>query len=107
MDPADIDEGSVRALARMARLRPADEELPALTNDLRRILGWLAALEGAPGSAPGDRRFAPDDRRSAPGGAGLRADEPGPCLSRERVLAEAPDTDGEHFRVPSPFRSER
>ena len=32
----------------------------------------------------------------------LRADEPRPSLPREAVLAEAPDTDGEGFRVPSP-----
>ena len=32
----------------------------------------------------------------------LRADEPRPSLPRERALAEAPDTDGVGFRVPSP-----
>ena len=32
----------------------------------------------------------------------LRADEPRPSLPRQRALAEAPDTDGVGFRVPSP-----
>lgn len=30
----------------------------------------------------------------------LRADEPAECLDRELVLGEAPDTDGEFYRVP-------
>jgi len=32
----------------------------------------------------------------------MRADEPRPSLPRERALAQAPDSDGAGFRVPSP-----
>jgi aspartyl-tRNA(Asn)/glutamyl-tRNA(Gln) amidotransferase subunit C len=32
----------------------------------------------------------------------LRPDEPRPSLSRDAALAEAPDSDGAGFRVPSP-----
>ncbi len=91
-----IDRDQVLHVARLARLRLTDEEIERMTGELSSILDHIEKigeleLDGvAPTSHVTDLENV------------LRADEPRPSLPRERALEEAPDTDGEGFRVPSP-----
>ena len=91
-----IDRDQVLHVARLARLRLTDEEIERMTGELSSILdhiekiGELDLDDVAPTSHVTELENV------------LRADEPRPSLPRERALAEAPDDDGEGFRVPSP-----
>ena len=91
-----IDREQVLHVARLARLRLTDEEIERMTGELSSILdhiekiGELDLDDVAPTSHVTDLENV------------LRADDPRPSLPRERALAEAPDADGEGFRVPSP-----
>ena len=91
-----IDRDQVLHVARLARLRLTDDEIERMTGELSSILdhiekiGQLELDDVAPTSHVTDLENV------------LRPDEPRPSLPRERALAEAPDTDGEGFRVPSP-----
>jgi aspartyl-tRNA(Asn)/glutamyl-tRNA(Gln) amidotransferase subunit C len=89
-----ISKEEVLHVARLARLALTDEEIERLTEELGAILaavGVVAELDLAdvpPTSHPLDLVNAWDE------------DEPRPSLSLEEVFANAPDRDGDHFRVP-------
>ena len=91
-----IGRDQVLHVARLARLRLTDEEVERMTGELSSILdhiekiGELELGDVAPTSHVTDLENV------------LRADDPRASLPRERALAEAPDTDGEGVRVPSP-----
>ena len=91
-----IDRHQVLHVARLARLRLTDEEVERMTGELSSILDHVEKIDEldlvdvAPTSHVTDLENV------------LRADKPRPSLPRELALAEAPDTDGEGFRVPSP-----
>ena len=91
-----IDREQVLHVARLARLRLTDEEVERMTGELSSILDHIEKIDEldlddvAPTSHVTDLENV------------LRADEPRPSLPREQALAEAPDTDGVGFRVPSP-----
>ena len=91
-----IDRDEVRHIARLARLELTDEEADRMAAELGRVLEHIAHigeldLEGVP----------PTSHVVEVSGA-LRADEPRPCLPRERVLADAPAVVADGFAVPSP-----
>jgi aspartyl-tRNA(Asn)/glutamyl-tRNA(Gln) amidotransferase subunit C len=89
-----ISRDEVHHVARLARLALTDEELEQLTVELGAILeavGVVAELDLAdvpPTSHPLDLVNVWDE------------DEPRPSLSLEDVFANAPDRDGDSFRVP-------
>jgi len=89
-----ISKEEVLHVARLARLALTDEEIERLTEELGAILdavGVVAELDLAdvpPTSHPLDLVNVCDE------------DEPRPSLSLEDVFANAPDRDGDHFRVP-------
>jgi len=89
-----ISKDEVLHVARLARLALTDEEIERLTEELGAILdavGVVAELDLAdvpPTSHPLDLVNVWDE------------DEPRPSLSLEDVFANAPDRDGDHFRVP-------
>ncbi|MGI9082203.1 MAG: Asp-tRNA(Asn)/Glu-tRNA(Gln) amidotransferase subunit GatC [Thermoleophilaceae bacterium] len=91
-----IDRDQVLHVARLARLRLTDEEVERMAGELSSILdhiekiGELDLEEVAPTAHVVELENV------------LRPDEPRPSLPRERALAQAPDTDGVGFRVPSP-----
>ena len=91
-----IDREQVLHVARLARLRLTDDEVEAMTGELSSILDHIekiGELELAD-VAPTAHVVALENV--------LRPDEPRPSLPRELALAEAPDSDGIGFRVPSP-----
>jgi aspartyl-tRNA(Asn)/glutamyl-tRNA(Gln) amidotransferase subunit C len=89
-----ISRDEVLHVARLAQLALTDEEVERLTQELGAILdavGVVAELDLAkvpPTSHPLDLVNVWD------------ADDPRPSLSLDEVFANAPDRDGDHFRVP-------
>lgn len=81
-------------VAALARLELTDDEVESLTRELGVILehaGQIAAL---------DTSGVPPTSHPLPLRNVLRADEPGPSLDRDEVLAEAPSVEDGRFRVP-------
>ena len=91
-----IDREQVHHVARLARLRLNEDEVERMSGELSHVLGHIEKIseleleDVAPTSHVVELENV------------LRADEPRPSLERERALAEAPETDGRGFRVPSP-----
>jgi aspartyl-tRNA(Asn)/glutamyl-tRNA(Gln) amidotransferase subunit C len=91
-----IDRDQVLHVARLARLRLSDDEVERMAGELSGILdhiekiGELDLDDTAPTSHVVELENV------------LRPDEPRPSLPRDEALAQAPDTDGQGFRVPSP-----
>jgi aspartyl-tRNA(Asn)/glutamyl-tRNA(Gln) amidotransferase subunit C len=91
-----IDREQVLHVARLARLRLSDAEVEAMTGELSSVLGHIEKI----GELDLDD-VTPTSHVVALENV-LRPDEPRPSLDREQALAEAPDSDGVGFRVPSP-----
>ena len=91
-----IEREQVLHVARLARLRLSDDEIERMTGELSSILDHIEKISelDLDDVEPTSHVVALENV--------LRADEPRPSLPRERALAEAPDTDGTGFRVPSP-----
>ena len=91
-----IDREQVLHVARLARLRLSDDEIERMTDELSSILDHIDTISALDldGVEPTARVVDVENV--------LRPDEPRPSLPREVVLEQAPDTDGEGFRVPSP-----
>lgn len=89
-----LDPATVRRIARLARIRLEDEEVPRLQGELNGILGWIEQLAevNVEGVAP------------LTGGAQialrLRADEVTDGGYPDRVLSNAPDRAGDFYGVP-------
>jgi aspartyl-tRNA(Asn)/glutamyl-tRNA(Gln) amidotransferase subunit C len=89
-----ISRAEVLHVARLARLALTDEEIERLTQELGAILdavGIVAELDLVdvpPTSHPLDLVNVWDE------------DEPRPSLALDDVFANAPQRDGDHFRVP-------
>jgi aspartyl-tRNA(Asn)/glutamyl-tRNA(Gln) amidotransferase subunit C len=91
-----IDRDQVHHVARLARLRLTDAEVEKMTGELSSVLDHIekiGELELAD-VAPTSHVVALENV--------LRPDEPRSSLARDVALAEAPDSDGAGFRVPSP-----
>lgn len=91
-----IDREHVLHVARLARLRLSEEEIERMTGELSSILDHIDTISKVDleGVEPTSHVVALANV--------LRADDPRESLPREVVLEQAPDTDGEGFRVPSP-----
>ena len=90
----NIDEGTVRHVARLARLRLSDEEVARMSRDLSNILGYVAQLEEV------DTKDIPPSAHSIDIANVLRDDRIGACLSNEKALADAPEQKDGFFSVP-------
>jgi aspartyl-tRNA(Asn)/glutamyl-tRNA(Gln) amidotransferase subunit C len=92
-----IDKSTVRHVARLARLALSAEEEERTAAQLAHVLEYIERLEAVDVSGVEPLSFAGDPGEAQ---ASMRADEPGPCLPREKVLREAPEQDGNFFVVP-------
>lgn len=86
----------VRTIARLARLQLTEEEEQHFTEQLSDVLDYAARLREV------DTSNIPPTASALPAGTGapLRPDEVYPCPPRERILANAPDSEAGMFRVP-------
>ena len=89
-----VSESDVRYVAHLARLQLTDQEAKAFTKDLSKILDYMETLEELDTSdvEPLEHVIELEYR--------LRDDKPKEPLSQDEALKNAPDTDGDYFRVP-------
>lgn len=89
-----IDEASIRHIARLARIRPAEEKIPMFLEQFREILSYFDKLDEL------DTAAVPPLVRAVELQNVMADDEEGPCLPTEEAMAAAPVRDGDFFRVP-------
>ncbi|HLG00710.1 MAG TPA: Asp-tRNA(Asn)/Glu-tRNA(Gln) amidotransferase subunit GatC [Acidimicrobiia bacterium] len=89
-----ITGDDVRHVAKLARLRIDDAEVDQFAGQLAAILDHAADIEAL------DIDDVPPTSHPVPFDNVLRADESGPCLDRDEVLAQAPHVEDGRFRVP-------
>ena len=88
-----IDRGRVEHVAGLARIALTDEELDRFTGQLQVVLGAIEQLQGV------DTSDVTPSASVLPLENVMREDEPRPSLPVEAVLAQAPDCEGDLFRV--------
>ena len=91
-----IGREQVLHVAKLARLRVADDEIERMASELSGILDHIEKIEelDLDGVEPTSHVVTLENV--------LRPDEPRPSWPRERVLGVAPDAGDGGFRVPSP-----
>jgi aspartyl-tRNA(Asn)/glutamyl-tRNA(Gln) amidotransferase subunit C len=91
-----IDREQVLHVARLARLRLAEEEIDRMSRELSTVLDHIEKISEL------DLDGVPPTSHVVQVENVLRRDEPRPSWPRDRVLAEAPDAAAGGFRVPTP-----
>jgi aspartyl-tRNA(Asn)/glutamyl-tRNA(Gln) amidotransferase subunit C len=89
-----ISPEDVRHVARLARLALSDEELVRMRAEMSAILDYMDKLRSL------DTAGVEPTSHAVPLRNVMREDEPIPSQPREDMLANAPDRDGDTFRVP-------
>ena len=87
---AKVTEKDVHRIAKLARLHIDEDAAPALAHDLSSILGYVRVLTEVPVDAISDEVTMET----------LRHDQEQPSMSREQLLAAAPQQNGDGFVVP-------
>jgi aspartyl-tRNA(Asn)/glutamyl-tRNA(Gln) amidotransferase subunit C len=95
-----LDREAVLHVARLARLGLSEAEIDLFAQQLSRILEYMDTLQQLDTSA------VPPTAQVLPQRNVMRPDKARPSLPRETVLANAPDTDGEFFRVQAILEAE-
>jgi aspartyl-tRNA(Asn)/glutamyl-tRNA(Gln) amidotransferase subunit C len=90
-----IDIEIVRKVAALARLHIDPAEEPRFVSELKAIVAYVEQLQSLEVGG-----VEPTSQVSAGVATPLRPDEARPSLVREEALAQAPDRDGDYFRVP-------
>ena len=90
----EIDEGTVRRIARLARIRVTDAEAKALEEELSGILDWVAQLDEVDTSA-----VEPMTRVAAMT-LKMRQDEVTDGFCADDIVKNAPQVDDHYFVVP-------
>ena len=88
-----LSADDVRAIADLARLELSEEDLAVYQQQLSDILDYFQKLQEL------DTSHIDPMASVLPLTNVLRADEAGPALPLDEVVANAPDSDGEQFRV--------
>jgi aspartyl-tRNA(Asn)/glutamyl-tRNA(Gln) amidotransferase subunit C len=91
-----ITRDDIVHVARLARLSLSEAEVDDLTTQLETILAHAAQIEAL------DTDDVPPTAHPLEIANVWREDEPGACLSQEEALANAPEADSGHFKVPPP-----
>lgn len=89
-----ISSDDVAHVARLARLTLTSEELAQFTAQLGAVLDHARDVEAL------DTAGVPPTAHPLPLENVFREDEPGECLDRSEVLAQAPSVEDDRFRVP-------
>jgi len=92
---AVIDEAEVRRIARLSRLKLSAAEVRLFAGQLGRILDYVKQIESL------DTAGVEPLAHALPVTNVLREDEPRAGFTSEQALANAPETEGECFRVPA------
>ena len=89
-----ISPEDVRHVARLARLALSDDELERMRVEMSAILDYMDKLRSL------DTKGVEPTSHAVPLHNVMREDEPTPSLPLDEMLANAPDRDGDTFRVP-------
>ena len=89
-----VDEATVRRIARLARIRITDEEAKALKGELSGILAWVEQLDEV------NTDNVPPMTRVADMKLKKRADEVTDGEKADDIIANAPMTEDHYFVVP-------
>ena len=95
MTQAQLSQDEVRAIAELARLELDEADVERYQQQLSAILTYFQKLEEL------DTSHIDPTSSVLPLTSVMRADEAGEALSVDEVVANAPDSDGEQFRVRS------
>jgi|SRR5271155_4356379 len=95
MPAPPIDRAIVAHVAKLASLHLSDAEMDRFAPELERIVRHIEQLDRL------DSRDVPPTAHVAVERAPQRPDEVVACLSREEVLSQAPEVDGDGFAVPA------
>jgi aspartyl-tRNA(Asn)/glutamyl-tRNA(Gln) amidotransferase subunit C len=90
-----IDAATVEKIAALARLELDPAERERMVRELQAILSYVEQLQAVDVTG-----IEPTSQVTEGDPPPLRPDETRPCDVREEVLAQAPDRDGDYFRVP-------
>ena len=93
MAETKLSAGDVRAIADLARLELSDDDVTLYQQQLSAILDYFQKLEEL------DTSHIDPTSSVLPLTNVMRADKAGPALPVDDVVANAPDSDGEQFRV--------
>ncbi len=91
---APIDEPAVRHIAKLARLQLSEDEVRRYTAQLADILGYVQQLAAV------DTANIEPTSHALPVTNVLREDVPGPTLTPDQALANAPQREGNFFGLP-------
>ena len=89
-----LDKDTVRRIAFLARVRVPEDALEPLVGELNKIIGWVEQLSEV--DTEGIEPMTSVAEITLP----LRTDEVTDGNYSERVLANAPDSDGRFYAVP-------
>jgi aspartyl-tRNA(Asn)/glutamyl-tRNA(Gln) amidotransferase subunit C len=99
-----VSEQDVERVAELANLELTSDEKAGMLRDLNSVLDYFTQLNELDTSSVPPMAQVADQltlgREQEAVTPHLRPDEIAPSLSREQVLASAPDTDGIFFKVP-------
>ena len=90
----EITRDEVLHVAQLARLELTDDEIGRFQEQLSAILGAVSKVSEL------DLREVPPTAHPLEISNAWADDEPRPCLTLDEVFANAPDRDGDLFRVP-------
>ena len=85
-------------VAKLARIDLPDDEAEATQANLENVLNYVQQLQSVELPEDIEPFFGAIESVNA-----IRPDEVKPSCSREEILANAPDSDGEFYRVPPVF----
>ena len=89
-----ISADDVRKVAKLARLNLPDDKIATYTEQLESILGYVSQLEQV------DTTGVPETTRAVEVTNVTRQDGVNPTPVREDILNQAPQREGDFFRVP-------
>lgn len=92
--PSLISSADVEYVARLAHLKLSDNEIEDMAIKLGSILNYMQQLRNI------DTRGIEATTHVLPLANVFHQDEVGPTLTNEEALANAPDRDGNYFKVP-------
>jgi aspartyl-tRNA(Asn)/glutamyl-tRNA(Gln) amidotransferase subunit C len=95
MPAPKIDRAVVLHVAKLSALSLSEAEVNRFSLELGRIVGYVEQLDAL------DTADVPPTAHVQLDRLPVRADEPVPCLSRDEVLAQAPQVENEGFAVPA------
>jgi aspartyl-tRNA(Asn)/glutamyl-tRNA(Gln) amidotransferase subunit C len=90
-----IDRSTVRHIAALARLRVDEADEERYVRELQAILSYVEELQEL-----NVEDVEPTSTVAAGAPSPLRPDAERPCDVRDEALEQAPDRDGDYFRVP-------